>query len=183
LWHDLSRWKVVASAVAPKTIAAFVAISPSGDYAAQCELPVKALRDSTASRSSDGELQARILPARAVPQTYREFTLPFNSPYFGHAHNTCAIRGLPCIGHLYVSARRMPTATTQVRLESVSGGPDRTGGAARPSTMIEVKDGWLVAAWADGKKTPCAQARATAYDARGHVLSVIANPDRPCTPG
>lgn len=180
LWHDISGWTVVSSSAAAKTAAAFVAVSPSGKYVAECRVSGEEMAGSFAPRDV-----GRILPAEPAPQFLRDRQRSGNVTFFSEAVDTCTNPRLPCIGQLYVEIHRLPLPVTKVRLESIHGGPDYSVDGttelpvAGPNTWLSVKDGWLAVAWADGSRKPCAHGRLTAYDGTGRVVGFVSDPPPP----
>jgi hypothetical protein len=180
LWHDLRGWRLAASSVQTGVMAAVVAVSPSGKFAAHCYLGGKAVRRPA---SGSTVFESHLTTARYPPNRLRDFVSVHEAGYFQEVYDTCAMSGVQCAGQLFVETRRLPLNVTRVRIESVRGGPNHPldmtapGPVTGPTTEVAVRDGWLAVAWADGLRTRCGRAEVTAYDARGRVVGVVSDPN------
>lgn len=159
-WHDMTRYRVVASGTLPGIATNLVAMSPSGRYVVYCTLSAG---EGSRFFSRPNDLAYPVAAVRPITPHDKATAI------FGGDVQTCLSipgksSGLPCIGAIYNSAGRLDPRIVRIRLNNSNG---RTH-------EIKVNDGWYALLWGNGNDSPQPpDDRVTAYDADGNIVPVI----------
>jgi hypothetical protein len=150
LWHDLTKWRVVSTESIDKTRIRVLAVSPTGQSAASCELTPAAKAGAFEKGSS-----AKIFTAK-----YPQLNSLGNIASTGSG-STC--RTEPCVGWVYLNAGRIDPTITRVLITAANG---RTH-------ELKITNGWFSILWANGDPKARLDARVTGYDAAGNIVKTV----------
>ena len=142
IWHDLTRWRVMAKDTQPGVGTNLVALSPSGRYVLFCTLTARG---------------QTLLDAGSTYLTSKFRRTSMQGPPIA-GHQTCGNRQ-PCLGYLFSEAGRVTQGIARIRLTAKNG---RTHD-------LKVNDGWYALAWGD-RDPNGPDLTVTKYDASGRVV-------------
>ncbi|MFC0627154.1 hypothetical protein [Kribbella deserti] len=140
MWHDLTKWKVVATGRVQNYRAEVVALSPKGDKAALCALGEGSEEQSGIWRSSILFVNTTIRMGQTGDQTCSA----------GRANGAC-------LGWVTYDSGHVDKSVAKLVLRSTRG----------KTHEVPVHDGWYAFVWAEGSKPGAAGITATAYDKSG----------------
>lgn len=149
LWHDIRSWRIVAKDTASGLLTSFVAVSPSGRFAALCHASVL---------GNEGGSGYEI--ALSNPTSDDIGLTPFELlRYVGTYGSACYVYGPRCTGYLTYESNRTDREVTRLLFTS-------TGA----SHEIAVTDGWYALAWDNPAAKRAPGSHLTAFDKDGKVL-------------
>ncbi|WBQ06410.1 hypothetical protein [Kribbella sp. CA-293567] len=149
LWHDLTKWRVVATASIDSTAVKLLIVSPSGRSAADCEL------STSRSRVFGSGSSAKIFTTEHPNANSLGNIVSFGSG------TRCP--SAPCAGWVAVNAGRIDPKMTRVLITAVNG---RTH-------ELTITNGWFSILWANGDLQARMDARVTGFDAAGNIVKTV----------
>lgn len=172
LWHDVTRYRVLASDTLPGQATNLVAMSPSGKYVVFCTLEVERPRIKIGSRSYERRLFHTVNAAYHVSKVRtfagyeRADRLSTGGTQTCGAHKPGTEPKRACIGATYSGAGRWNPRITRIVINNSNGNKHE----------IKLNDGWYALVWANGNRNN-PDDRATAYDANGNEVPITKSND------
>jgi hypothetical protein len=146
---DLTGWRIVARSSLPKVGTTFVALSPTADKVAYCDIDVPGAKAESALGS-----EVRL----TSPDGKRT---PYSKPHLSeHILETGSQCNAQCTGWLHRESGRLPSKVVRLHVASPHG----------KSVDVPVKDGYWALVWANGDPQRRLAVNVTAYDAEGKVV-------------